>query len=99
MSMAIYLRVTPIQAARFSFLMASPIMLGAGIKKSIDLFGSGEPISPDERTALVVGVLTSGIAGWFVIRLLLSFLRNRGLQWFAYYRIALALLVAAFLVF
>jgi len=85
----------PVEAARFSFLMASPLMLGAGIKKSLDLFA--EPVSSAEMTALVVGVATSAIAGWVVIRFLLNFLRRRGLQWFAYYRIALAAVVAAFL--
>ncbi len=83
------------QAARFSFLMASPLMLGAGIKKSIDLFAG--PVSSAELTALAVGVATSAIAGWVVIRFLLSFLRGHGLQLFAYYRIALAAVVAAFL--
>jgi len=83
------------QAARFSFLMASPLMLGAGIKKSIDLFA--EPVSSAEMTALAVGVATSAIAGWVVIRFLLNFLRGHGLEWFAYYRIALAAVVAAFL--
>jgi undecaprenyl-diphosphatase len=83
------------QAARFSFLMASPLMLAAGLKKSIDLFG--EPISSTEMTALLIGVATSAVAGWLVIRFLLNFLRSRGLEWFAYYRIALAVLVAALL--
>jgi undecaprenyl-diphosphatase len=83
------------QAARFSFLMASPLMLAAGAKKSLDLLG--EPISSAETTALLVGIATSAIAGWLVIRFLLSFLRQRGLEWFAYYRIALAVVVAAFL--
>jgi undecaprenyl-diphosphatase len=87
------------ESARFSFLMTSPLLLGAGVKKSLDLFGSGEPITSVEIVALVVGVLTSAIAGWFVIRFLLNFLRSRGLQVFAYYRIVLAMVVLAFLVF
>ena len=86
------------QAARFSFLMAAPITFGAALKKSIDLFSSGEPIPADERTALVVGILASGIGGWLVIKFLLSFLRRHGLQTFAYYRIALALVVLAVMV-
>jgi undecaprenyl-diphosphatase len=81
------------QAARFSFLMASPLMLAAGAKKSLDLLG--EPITSTEMTALIVGVVTSTVAGWLVIRFLLSFLRRRGLEWFAYYRIALAIVVLA----
>lgn len=83
------------EAARFSFLMASPLMLGAGIKKSLDLMGT--PLLPGELTALIVGVATSAIAGWVVVRFLLSFLRRHGLQVFAYYRIVLALAVLAFM--
>jgi undecaprenyl-diphosphatase len=79
-------------AARFSFLMASPLMLAAGAKKTLDLLG--EPVSSSQWTVLVVGVLTSAIAGWLVIRFLLDFLRRHGLDVFAYYRIALAIVVA-----
>lgn len=83
------------QAARFSFLMSSPIMLGAGVKKSLDLVG--QPMPHDEKVALTIGIATSAIGGWLVIRFLLSFLRRNGLQVFAYYRIALALAVALFM--
>lgn len=83
------------QAARFSFLMSSPIMLGAGVKKSLDLVG--QPMPHDEKVALAVGIATSAIGGWLVIRFLLDFLRKHGLHVFAYYRIALAIAVAVFM--
>jgi len=79
------------EAARFSFLMVTPLLLGIGLKKSFDL--TSQPISPDERTALIVGIVTSGLAGWLVIRFLISYLRNNSLKGFAYYRIALAAVV------
>jgi len=84
------------EAARFSFLMASPLMLGAGVKKSLDLVG--QPLLPGELTALLVGVATSAIAGWLVVRFMMGFLRRHGLHAFAYYRIVLALLVLFVLV-
>ena len=80
------------QAARFSFLMATPLMLGAGVKKSLDLLEA--TLSSHQWIVLAVGVLTSAVAGWLVIRFLLDFLRRRSLDWFAYYRIALAIVVA-----
>jgi undecaprenyl-diphosphatase len=83
------------EAARFSFLMASPLMLGAGLKKSLDLVG--QPLLPGEGTALLVGIATSAIGGWLVVRFLLSFLRRHSLDAFAYYRIALAIAVVAFM--
>jgi len=86
------------QAARFSFLLATPITFGAALKKSMDLLTSGEPISADERTALIVGIVASGIGGWLVIRFLLAFLRRHSLASFAWYRIALAITVLVFMV-
>jgi undecaprenyl-diphosphatase len=83
------------QAARFSFLMASPLMLGAALKKGLDLLG--QPLLPGELTALFVGIITSAVAGWLVIRFLLNYLRKHGLYIFAYYRIALALIVLGFM--
>jgi undecaprenyl-diphosphatase len=85
------------EAARFSFLLATPITFGAVLKKSMDLFGSGTAIPHDEKIALIVGILTSGIGGWLVIRFLLNFLRQHSLNVFAWYRIALAGVVALFL--
>ncbi|HEX5131413.1 MAG TPA: undecaprenyl-diphosphate phosphatase, partial [Candidatus Krumholzibacteria bacterium] len=64
-------------------------------KKSLDLIG--QPMAPGEVTALLVGVATSAIGGWIVVRFLLGFLRRRGLYAFAYYRIALAAVVLAFM--
>ena len=87
------------EAARFSFLLATPITFGACLKKSIDLVQLGSPDSARRESRAVVGVLTSGIGGWLVIRFLLNFLRGHGLGVFAWYRIALAIAVATFLVF
>jgi undecaprenyl-diphosphatase len=70
-------------------------MLGAGLKKSMDL--AGQPLMPGEMTALIVGIVTSAIGGWVVIRFLMNYLRRRGLHVFAWYRIALALVVLFFL--
>ncbi|HXV15089.1 MAG TPA: undecaprenyl-diphosphatase UppP [Candidatus Krumholzibacteria bacterium] len=80
------------QAARFSFLMASPLMLAAGAKKALDL--AGQSITSAQLAVLAVGVATSAVAGWLVIRFLLDYLRRRGLDVFAYYRIVLAIVVA-----
>lgn len=84
------------QAARFSFLMSSPLLLGAGLKKSLDL--AGGTVTSSQWIVLAVGVITSAVAGWLVIRFLLGFLRRRGLDWFAYYRIVLAIVVFVFIV-
>lgn len=78
------------EAARFAFLMAIPIMLGAGGKKLIDLINSGESVS---WLVVIVGATTAFVVGLFAIRFMLSFVRQYTLWPFIWYRIALASLV------
>lgn len=70
-------------AARFSFLMALPIMLGAGAIALVDLFSLPEITS--QIAPLVTGFLTSALIGYFSINWLLSFLVRRGLNFFSVY--------------
>lgn len=83
------------EAARFSFLMSAPLLLGAGLKKGMDL--SHYTLAPGEGSVLLVGTATSAVVGWVVINFLLRFLRNHGLHVFAYYRFLLAAVVALYL--
>lgn len=78
------------EAARFSFLMATPITFGAALVKVPKLLadGSGGP-------ALFLGMATAAVAGFLAIKLLLALVRTRDYRPFVYYRWAFALLVAA----
>lgn len=74
-------------AARFSFLMSIPIILGAGLLKLRNLQGS------DLNGPFVVGVLVAAITGFLSIRWLLKYLNKSGYAIFAWYRIVLSLLI------
>lgn len=82
------------EAARFSFLLGAPIMLGASIMKGLEL--ENAHLSGHQLIVLAVGVISSGAAGWFVIRFLLRFLQTHRLDLFSWYRIGLAVLVLIF---
>ena len=84
------------EAARFSFLLSIPIMLGAGAKKALDL--TGVAMTTQEVLVVLVGMVTSAVFGWLVIRWLLGFLAKNRLHAFAYYRFALALVIVVWLV-
>jgi len=84
-----------VEAARFSFLLSVPILMGAGVKKGID--ASASALSGNELGLLTAGMLTSAVAGWIVIRFLLRFLQSHGLSLFAYYRFLLAVIVLVWL--
>jgi len=88
-------RLKRAEAARFSFLLGTPALFGAGLKKSLDLVG--QHFTAGEYAVLFIGMVTSAVTGWLVIRLLLRFLQNHRLDFFAYYRIALAVVIVVWL--
>jgi undecaprenyl-diphosphatase len=77
-------------AARFSFLMSIPALLGAGVVALNDLVGTGA--IADELPAILVGSVAAGVAGYVVIRWLLHYLQNHSLYIFALYCLAVSLL-------
>jgi undecaprenyl-diphosphatase len=76
-------------AARFSFLMATPVTLGAGLFEIRKLV-AGEAGVPVEVAPLVVGMVASLLAGLVAIHFMLRYLRTRSLSIFVWYRVALA---------
>lgn len=87
MTAGLLLGLTRESAARFSFLMSAPIIAGAGIFK-LRYLGLSDIDGP-----FIVGVLVAGIVGWASIRYLLQYLQTGNFKVFAWYRLALALLV------
>ena len=78
-------------AARISFLMSLPITGGAVAYKGLKLLRDGVPSGLG--VAMVVGVLTSGIAGWIAVWGTLKWVRTRSFAPFVVYRIALGVTV------
>jgi undecaprenyl-diphosphatase len=76
-------------AARFSFLLATPIILAAGLYKVPDLAGHlGDGI----RAQALVGALAAGGAAYLSVRFLMRFFETRTLLPFAIYSLAFGLL-------
>ena len=70
-------------AARFSFLLATPIIFGAGLFKLLDLFAMPDPLA--QVPALLAGFLTAAIVGYLCIWGLLRYLQRGTLYPFAIY--------------
>lgn len=79
-------------AARFSFLLSAPVILGAGILQMAHALSGDEVI---KWGPMLVGALTAAVVGTLVIRGFLGFLRLRTLAVFVWYRIALGIVVLA----
>jgi len=79
------------EIARFSFLMSTPIIFGAGLvklpKMVHEMQGGQGPVT---WAALAAGFLASAVVGALVIRWMLAYLRTRTYAVFAIYRLALA---------
>jgi undecaprenyl-diphosphatase len=82
-------------AARFSFLLSTPIILGAGAKDAWDLLKHKESIPPEMQTAFIVGIVASAITGCLTIAFFLNFLRSRSLTVFVAYRVIFGIMVIA----
>ena len=70
-------------AARFSFLLATPIIFGAGLFKLVDLAQVGD--LPAQAPTLALGFLSAGVVGFGCIHFLLRYLQRRRLYPFAVY--------------
>ena len=75
-------------AARFAFLLATPVILAAGVLKVPDLFGpQGKGILPQ----ILVGSVVSGVAAYLSVRFLMKYFQTRTLTPFAIYCVVFGL--------
>lgn len=81
-------KLTRETAARFSFILSIPIVIGAGVFKIMDSY---QELNFD--IVMLVGFLTSMLTGMLAIKYFLKFLKNNNLYPFIIYRILLACLV------
>jgi undecaprenyl-diphosphatase len=82
------------EAARFSFLLATPVILGAGLVEVPQLFSSGVPIGE-----YLAAMVLAGIAAYASARFLLRYFRSGRLDPYGYYCIAAGLVSLALLRF
>jgi undecaprenyl-diphosphatase len=80
-------------AARFSFLLSTPIIAGAACKKALEIHHSGLPA--DMRLPFLVGIIISALVGYAVIAMLIRYLERRTFTVFVVYRVILGVLVLA----
>ncbi|MFA5035110.1 MAG: undecaprenyl-diphosphate phosphatase [Candidatus Margulisiibacteriota bacterium] len=81
-------------AARFSFLLAIPAILGAGLLQSKAIIKAGEMgigFGP-----LVIGFLAALITGWLTIKIFMEMIQRTSIRVFAYYCFAVGLMVVFF---
>ena len=80
-------------AARFSFLLSIPVILGAGLLATLDLVQSPDPV---DWLALLLGAAISFICAYACIYLFLAWISRIGMLPFVIYRLILGVLLLLF---
>lgn len=95
MAAALGLGMSRPAAARFSFLLGYPVILGGCVFKLKDLLQA--PDLAQLAVPMALGVAASAISGYFCIAYLLKFLQSNSFKVFVGYRLALGLAIFAML--
>ncbi|MGF1508872.1 MAG: undecaprenyl-diphosphate phosphatase [Myxococcota bacterium] len=85
---ALLLRVGRAEAARFSFIMSIPAILGAMVIAAKD----GIRFAPDQTLALAAGFATSALIGYLALSWLVQLIRYGRFWWFSLYLFPLSVL-------
>lgn len=86
-------------AARFSFLLSTPIIAAAALKDFYDLIKHEGGFPAEMRVPFLVGIVVSAITGGLAIGFFMNFLRRRSLGVFVIYRLLFGIMVIALAVF
>ena len=81
-------------AARFAFLLATPVILAAGVLKLPDLTG---PLGQGIHGQILAGSLLSGVGAYISVRFLMRYFRTRTLTPFAIYCVLFGLFCIVYL--
>ncbi|MBB3046016.1 undecaprenyl-diphosphatase [Litorivivens lipolytica] len=89
---AAFLGLSLVEASRFSFLLSIPVISGAALLKSLDLFGAGNAI---DWAVLLSAMALSGVTAFLCIGWFMRWVERIGLVPFAVYRVLLAAAIFA----
>ncbi len=90
------LGLTRYESARLAFLLAIPVMLGAGLKKLLELLEMSGGVN---WVFVTLGAVTAFFVGLGAVHFMMNFVRRYSLWPFIWYRILLAIFVIALVFF
>lgn len=89
----LFLGMTRETAAAFSFILGVPVIVAAGLKEIHELYSAH--LSAYGWNLLGVGLLTASVAAFAAVYALMKYLETRSTHIFAWYRVALGLILLA----
>jgi undecaprenyl-diphosphatase len=94
MSTAMYLRMTAVQAARFSFLLAIPVIAGAAILESAQFVQQELAVG---FAPIVAGTVVAAFTGYVAIKIVFRVMEKGLFSYFSVYCIAIGILGIIFI--
>jgi len=91
MTAGLFRRMKRETAARFSFLLSTPIIAGAALKKTLEIRHTGLP--HEMRLPFLGGAIVSALVGYLVIAVLIRYLERRTFKVFVVYRVVLGVIL------
>ena len=95
MTAALFMGMTRVGAARFSFMLAMPAIAASAVHQIMALFSAGEII---EWGKILVASIVAALVAFATMRLLLAWLERAGFLPFVIYRLLLGGVLAVLLV-
>ena len=86
--MGVLMGLSASEAAKFSFLLSIPVIIGAGLLTAMNI----ETI-PFGLDVILLGILFSYLVGWISLKWLLTILSTGKLYWFGVYCLIIGLFV------
>lgn len=94
-SAAMYLRISPINAAKFSFLLSLPAVFGATLLKARLVMENGA--LPLGALPLIAGMVVAFLSGYVAIKYLLRVIERGKFSWFSLYCLVIGILGISFI--
>ena len=88
-TIALFLGLRRAEAARYTFLLGIPAILGAAVLKFPDMLDQGIA-GRDGALLFVIGIVSSAVVGYLAVKYFIRFLAKHSLDVFAWYRLGLA---------
>ena len=93
MTAGLFLGMSRETSARFSFLLSTPVIAGAALKRFVEVRRQG--LAAEMHLPFLIGILVAAVVGYMVIAVLIRYLERRTFKIFVVYRVALGVLVLA----
>ncbi|MBN2364682.1 MAG: undecaprenyl-diphosphate phosphatase [Calditrichaeota bacterium] len=85
----LWLGIPRLKAARFSFLLSSPVIFGATLLKFFDVFEN--PLPSSELVTFLAAGVAAAISGYFAIVWLLRIIQEQKFEWFGVYCVVVSI--------